>query len=122
MKEILVKQTQLIHPSERILWVEENDPRGENWGSWVINVNGSVADDFAGSNFEDSPAVFHLNSSTFSWADGHSAGRKWMDAATIAYAANSDPSGSKYNSPPPAAQTPNDITFIKHAYAFSLNP
>ena len=121
-KEILVKQTQLIHPSERILWVEENDPRGENWGTWVINVYGTVADDFAGSSFVDSPAVFHLNSSTFSWADGHATARKWMDAATIAYAGDSDFTGSKYGKPPSAADTPHDITFIKHAYAFSLNP
>jgi prepilin-type N-terminal cleavage/methylation domain-containing protein/prepilin-type processing-associated H-X9-DG protein len=121
-KEILATRTQLMHPSERILWVEENDPRGENWGTWVIYVNGTVANDFAGSSFVDSPAVFHLNSSTFSWADGHASGRKWQDAATIAYAGDSDPSGSKYGSPPSAAQTPHDITFIKHAYAFSLNP
>jgi hypothetical protein len=70
----------------------------------------------------DSPAVFHLDSSTFSWADGHSTARKWKDAATIAYAGDSDPSGSKYGKAPSAAQTPNDINFIKHAYAFSLNP
>ena len=121
-KEILVKQTQLQHPSERILWVEENDPRGENWGSWVIQVNGTVADDFAGSVFVDSPAVFHLNASTFSWADGHSSGRKWADAATIAYAGDSDFAGTKYSKAPTAAQTPRDIAFVKHAYAFSLNP
>jgi prepilin-type N-terminal cleavage/methylation domain-containing protein len=29
-KQILIKRSQLMHPSERILWVEENDPRGEN--------------------------------------------------------------------------------------------
>jgi prepilin-type N-terminal cleavage/methylation domain-containing protein len=121
-KEILVLRSQLMHPSERILWVEENDPRGENWGTWVINVHGTAANDWAGSNFEDSPAVFHLQSSTFSWADSHASARKWQDAATIAYAGDSDPSGSKYNNPPPATQTPHDIAFIKHAYAFSLNP
>ena len=121
-KEILVKRSQLMHPSERILWVEENDPRGENWGTWVIDMLGTVANDFAGSTFLDSPAVFHLNSSSFSWADGHAAGRKWMDAATMKYAGDTDASGSKYSSPPTAAATPRDITFIKHAYAFSLNP
>ena len=121
-KEILVKRNQLMRPSEKILWVEENDPRGENWGTWVINVFGTAANDWAGSTFVDSPAVFHLSSSTFSWADGHATGRKWMDAATIAYAGDSDFSGSKYSSPPPAAKTLRDITFIKRAYAFTLNP
>jgi prepilin-type N-terminal cleavage/methylation domain-containing protein/prepilin-type processing-associated H-X9-DG protein len=121
-KEILAVRTQLMHPSERILWVEENDPRGENWGTWVIYVNGTAANDWAGSSFVDSPAVYHLNSSTFSWADGHATARKWMDAATVAYASDSNPSGSKYSNPPSAAQTARDIAFIKHAYAFSLNP
>jgi prepilin-type N-terminal cleavage/methylation domain-containing protein/prepilin-type processing-associated H-X9-DG protein len=121
-KEILASRTQLIHPSERILWVEENDPRGENWGSWVIYVGGTAANDWAGSSFVDSPAIFHLNSSTFSWADGHATGRKWQDPATIAYAGDSDFSGSKYGNAPSAAQTVHDITFIKHAYGFSLNP
>ncbi len=121
-KEILVSRTQLMHPSERILWVEENDPRGENWGTWVIFVSGTADNDWAGTSFVDSPAVFHLNSSTFSWADGHSTARKWQDAATIAYAGDSDYSGTKYGNPPTAAQTPHDIAFIKHAYAFTLNP
>jgi len=121
-KEILASRNQLMRPSETILWVEENDPRGENWGTWVINVAGTLANDWAGSTFLDSPAVFHLSSSTFSWADGHATGRKWQDAATIAYAGDSDFSGSKYGTAPSAAQTPRDIAFIKHAYAFTLNP
>ena len=119
---IINTRTQLLHPSERILWVEENDPRGENWGTWVLNFYGSAANDFAGTTFIDSPAVFHGTSSTFSWADGHATSRRWLDSATIKYAADSAPSGSKYGSPPPAASTARDITFVKHAYASKINP
>lgn len=122
LNKILTRRAQLLHASERILWMEENDPRGENWGTWVINLNGAPANDFAGSQFIDSPAVYHGTSSTFSWADGHASSRKWVDPATIAYASDSDPSGSKYSNPPSAAQTPHDITFIKHAYASKDNP
>ena len=122
MNRILTRRAQVLHPSEKILWMEENDPRGENWGTWVINLNGSAANDFAGSQFVDSPAVFHGTSSTFSWADGHASSRKWIDPATIAYASDSDPSGSKYSNPPSAAATVHDITFIKHAYASKDNP
>jgi prepilin-type N-terminal cleavage/methylation domain-containing protein len=121
-KNIITRRGQVLHPSDKILWMEENDPRGENWGTWVINLNGTAANDFAGSTFVDSPAVFHGQSSTFSWADGHSSGRKWVDAATINYASDSDPSGSKYGSPPSAAQTVHDITFVKHAYVCKDNP
>jgi hypothetical protein len=119
---LLTKRSQLLHPSERMLWVEENDPRGENWGTWVLNLSGTVANDFAGTTFVDSPAVFHVDGSTFSWGDGHSSSRRWLDGATIAYAANSDPSGSKYGNPPSAAKTPRDVAFVKHAYAFAGNP
>jgi len=119
---LLSKRSQVMHPSQRILWMEENDPRGENWGTWVVNLYGTAANDFVGTTFIDSPAVFHIDSSTFSWADGHSSSRRWLDSATITYASDSDPSGSKYNNPPSAAQTLRDITFVKRAYAFSANP
>jgi prepilin-type N-terminal cleavage/methylation domain-containing protein len=120
--KILSRRAHLLHPTERILWMEENDPRGENWGTWVIDMGGSPANDFAGSTFVDSPAVFHGASSTFSWADGHSSSRRWQDAATIKYASDSDPSGSKYGSPPSEAQTKHDISFVKHAYVSKDNP
>jgi hypothetical protein len=119
---IITKRTQLATPSQRILWVEENDPRGENWGTWVLNYGGNAANDFASTTFLDSPAIFHGSASTFSWGDGHATSRKWLDAATIKYAADSDYSGSKYGNPPSAAATPRDIVFIKHAYASKLNP
>ncbi len=32
------KQTSFVHTSERYLWVEENDPRGENIGSRFLNA------------------------------------------------------------------------------------
>ncbi len=119
---ILTRKAHVQHPSERILWMEENDPRGENLGTWVINLNGTPANDFAGTTFMDSPAVFHGQSSTFSWADGHSSSRKWIDPATTSYASDSDPSGSKYGNPPSEASTIDDITFVKHAYVSKDNP
>ena len=122
LAKLITKRSQVMHPSDKVLWVEENDPRGENWGTWVMNVTGTPANDFVGTTFVDSPAVFHGVSSTFSWSDGHASSRRWLDAATIAYAANSDPSGSKYNNPPSAAQTPRDAVFMRHAYASLDNP
>src|SRR5882724_11914026 len=119
---ILTRRTQLLHPSERILWMEENDPRGENLGTWVMDLRGTPTNDFVGTTFMDSRAVFHGQSSTFSWADGHSSGRKWLDAATINYAKDSDPSGTKYGNPPSETSTIHDITFVKHAYGSKDNP
>jgi prepilin-type N-terminal cleavage/methylation domain-containing protein len=117
--EILTKRNQLIHPSAKLMFVEENDPRDENWGTWVMEVNGNSANYWSGTGFVDSPAVFHIDSSTFSWTDGHASARRWLDPATIAYAASMDP--NKYSSIPGSGSTPRDVPFLAQAYPFTGN-
>jgi prepilin-type N-terminal cleavage/methylation domain-containing protein len=117
--EILTKRTQLLHPSEKLLFVEENDPRDENWGTWVMGINGSALNNWAGSTLVDSPAVFHVSSSSFSWTDGHASARRWLDPATVAYAGSMDP--NKYANIPGAAATIHDVSFLTKAYPFVGN-
>jgi prepilin-type N-terminal cleavage/methylation domain-containing protein/prepilin-type processing-associated H-X9-DG protein len=114
----LSKQTEVTHPSERMLWVEECDPRGENVGSWMI-AQGRPPD-FASAQIVDSPAVFHGDGSTFSWADGHSSKRKWHDSALIKYAASMDK--NKYGTGPSIAQAPRDVFFLANSYPSKVNP
>jgi prepilin-type processing-associated H-X9-DG protein len=109
----------LSSPSEKLLFVEENDPRDENWGTWVMSVHGNAGNLWAGTALVDSPAVFHVNSSSFSWADGHASARQWLDAAAINYAASMDP--NKYGSSPSAAATARDVSFLVRAYPFKGN-
>jgi prepilin-type N-terminal cleavage/methylation domain-containing protein/prepilin-type processing-associated H-X9-DG protein len=118
-REILTKRPQLTHPTDKFLFIEENDPRDENWGTWVMGVSGTSANSWSGTTWVDSPAVFHVNSSTFSYADGHAAPHRWLDAATIAYAGSMDP--GKYGNIPTAKQTARDVAFAIRAYAFSGN-
>ncbi|MBC8095988.1 MAG: hypothetical protein H7Y43_09260 [Akkermansiaceae bacterium] len=47
--EIITRQSQIKRPSEKMIFVEENDPRQENWGTWVMNINGVAANQWAGS-------------------------------------------------------------------------
>ena len=110
--------SELKRPSERFLWVEENDPRGENLGSWIMDAGAPPA--FSTAALIDSPAVFHGNSSTFSYADGHSGNHRWVDAATIKYAASMDP--NKYGSRPGGNLTKNDGFWLANQYATRLNP
>jgi prepilin-type N-terminal cleavage/methylation domain-containing protein/prepilin-type processing-associated H-X9-DG protein len=114
----LYKMSALLHPSARMLWVEENDPRGENLGSWEFQ--GSYPPLFPSAAFIDSPAVFHGNGSTFSWADGHATMHTWQDAATKTFAASMNP--NKSASPPPFSQVPNDVIFVANGYATKYNP
>jgi prepilin-type processing-associated H-X9-DG protein len=109
----------LLHPSGRFLWVEENDPRGENLSSW--DMHPGVPPVFSAAIFVDSAAAWHGNSSTLSWADGHAESHRWLDGATIAYALNMDP--NKYFGPTlTTAQCPHDLPYLANGYATKLNP
>jgi len=119
-KAVFYKTTQISHPSDRFLWVEENDPRGENLGSWIMNQNGTQANGFMGSSWIDSPAAFHGQTSSFNWADGHASMRKWVDPATIAYARSMDQ--NKYGNSPSATQVKNDAPWAARGYASAINP
>jgi prepilin-type N-terminal cleavage/methylation domain-containing protein/prepilin-type processing-associated H-X9-DG protein len=117
-KAELYKRTGLEHPSDRFLWVEENDSRGENGGSWGFASSGPPA--FQLSKLVDSGAVFHNTSGTFSWADGHASNHKWLDDAAVAFAASTDP--KKYQSAPAFVQAPRDALFLAQGYATAVNP
>ncbi len=82
----LLKRNDLKRPSDRFLWTEGADGRGENLGSWNLANYGTPALGFSDAQFGDSPADFHGGAASFSYADGHAAMRKWLDATTIAYA------------------------------------
>jgi prepilin-type N-terminal cleavage/methylation domain-containing protein/prepilin-type processing-associated H-X9-DG protein len=117
----ITRQSALRHPSERFLWAEENDPRGENQSSWAMNPG--TAPGFTDSAFVDSVAAWHGATSTFSWADGHAESHKWLDGPTIAYALSNDPA-KYFNSSlaPKYAQSPRDLFFLANAFATQSNP
>jgi prepilin-type N-terminal cleavage/methylation domain-containing protein len=108
----LFKTTELKHPADRMLFVEENDPRtvtvagftfGENAGPWELLHSWTITDNPQppqNIQFWDSPACYHIVNSTFSFCDGHATGRRWINNDTIAYA-NSMNTG-KFSSPPAA--------------------
>jgi prepilin-type processing-associated H-X9-DG protein len=83
-KPYLTKRTQVMHPSERFIWVEGADGRGENVGSWLMTP-GTPALNFSDAIFGDSPAAFHTATANFNFCDGHVENHKWLDATTIAY-------------------------------------
>jgi prepilin-type N-terminal cleavage/methylation domain-containing protein/prepilin-type processing-associated H-X9-DG protein len=124
----IVKQSAILHPSRKYLWIEENDPRGENRGSWVLKKAGTATatPPFSDAAMEDSVAAWHGDNSTFSFADGHTESHKWLDGANIAFAANMNPKKyGPYYVPPSAptyAQAPHDVYFLANGYATQENP
>jgi prepilin-type N-terminal cleavage/methylation domain-containing protein/prepilin-type processing-associated H-X9-DG protein len=113
----ITKETAIQHPSERYLWVEENDPRGETQGSWLL-VAGSPPD-FSTVAFNDRVASWHGRSSTFNWADGHAENHRWLDGPTITFALDMRPS---VPSKPTLIQCPHDLIFLAKGYPTKLNP
>jgi len=116
---VFYKTSELRRLSEKFLWVEENDPRGENLGSWIMNQSGSAATGFAGSTWIDSPAAFHGTSSSFNWADGHASMHKWVNPATVAYAQSMNQ--GKYGASPSAAQVKDDAPWAAKGFATLIN-
>jgi prepilin-type processing-associated H-X9-DG protein len=118
------KRNQVLHGSERIVWAEGADGRGENVGSWQM-ANYGAAPNFTGAQFLDSPAAFHVTSASFSFADGHAEMHKWLDQTTISYA--NDPSLNK-DAPPSVSQSAaqagsaRDQTWVAARYPTLNNP
>ena len=74
------KMTEIRNPAMSMVFVEEQDPRNENLGTWVINVPTGWVDPFA---------VAHGNDSSFSFADGHAVNHTWKDVGTLKATRNS---------------------------------
>ena len=112
----LSKATQIRHTAERFLWVEEDDVRGDNEGSWWFDP-GSLSPYGAGPlAWVDCPAVYHVTSSTFSFTDGHAESRRWVGGNTIALAK----AGAAH---PTASPNPNpDLVFVAKGCLGVENP
>jgi len=116
----LVKRSQIMHPTERYIWVEGADMRGENVGSWTMNP-GSVAANFSDAMWVDSPAAFHITSATFNFCDGHAEVHKWLNAETIKWAASTS---SNKDGQPGAANTGSSLDrgWMGARFATTANP
>jgi len=105
------QDSQMKHPSNMMLWTEENDTRNssltapdgthvtENEGTWEPFHPGGAAGGDApnpgssppftsmlgggATGWYDGPACYHIASSSFSFGDGHSENHRWTDQPTI---------------------------------------
>ena len=63
-------------PTETLAFLEEADPRGRNFGTWVMNV-------LPASSWVDVVGMFHQESTVFSFADGRVERKEWRDRMLI---------------------------------------
>jgi prepilin-type N-terminal cleavage/methylation domain-containing protein len=106
----ITKRSQLLHPSQRFLWVEEcasqtvpadGQTCGENQRTWDMR-EGTPSINFVDKEWGDSPAAFHVVNSTFNFADGHAEPHKWLSGSVIAFANSMNP--NKYVKTPPGIE------------------
>jgi prepilin-type N-terminal cleavage/methylation domain-containing protein/prepilin-type processing-associated H-X9-DG protein len=84
LANVIYKESQILHPDARMMWLEEADPRpnlanppfAENLGSFIMNLGTPPA--FANASWLDFPAVNHGAKSTMNFVDGHAEGHKWV--------------------------------------------
>ena len=110
----IMKAGGIRNASARFLWVEENDYRGDNIGSWEMNFNAAT---HSSSTWVDCPAVYHVTSSTFNFADGHAESHKWMGGNTRHGATLGD--HSQMNSP---SVDTTDVGYVAEGFPCQENP
>ncbi len=124
---LLYKESDLKHPSDRIVFVEEMDSRGENENAWDFNLGPAGVGgggSFLGSQWVDSPASYHGSASTFNFGDGHAVARKWLLPDTVNMAQSTDTSTSDgvkfYHIPNPPNNS--DVMWVAYAFPCVINP
>jgi len=103
-----LRQSEVTHPSDSLSFLEESDPRGYNWGTWVIDVQPAVR-------WVDPFSVYHGDSSSLGFADGHAEIRRWTDAQ-ILNAARQSGRGVQSFFPPGASDTNPDYVWVHYRY------
>jgi prepilin-type N-terminal cleavage/methylation domain-containing protein len=116
----IYKRSAITRPSDKFIWTEGADMRGENLGSWFIN-SGTLTPGFPTATFADSPAAFHVTSSIFNFCDGHAESHKWLDGDTVILANSLDP--AKDTGAGPGHSSPNqDASWVAAHNAGNQNP
>jgi len=120
----LYKRSDVQHPSDRFIFMEEFDSRGENESSWSFNLDGTWENGYLGSSWVDSPAAFHIDSCTLSWIDGHVTSRRWLLLDTVNFALSTDTGKFGHAPPPPYDQCPKnaDMRFVASGFCNGTNP
>jgi len=103
--EVAHKYTEIKNAPSKLVFVEDQDDRGWNMGSWVLRPDGD--------RWTDSLGLWHVDSGTLAFADGHAERHKWRDRRTIEYFRNPYDFSFEHSTP----DDPNpDLRFVQKAY------
>jgi prepilin-type N-terminal cleavage/methylation domain-containing protein/prepilin-type processing-associated H-X9-DG protein len=100
-KRAVTKYTEIKSPVSKYVFVEDDDPRKWNMGSWVLNPTGDT--------WLDPLSIRHNKRSTLGWADGHAEVHRWLDERTIEMSENGQFGAVQPGNP--------DLKFMQEGYA-----
>lgn len=101
------KITEIPSPSSRLVFLEEEEAGGSNWGSWILPANPGTF------TWWDPIAVWHSKSSTdLGFADGHAERHFWKDQSTM-YMAETQTQGV---APNVGAGEGEDLRYMRRIY------
>ncbi len=100
----------LESPATRYVFVEEADPRGVNMGSWQMNPGSKT--------WVDPLAMWHEESTTLGFADGHAEVRRWHDQSLIDWCRKAmEKQGFAFYMTPPADEQ-EDIEYMAQGFPY----
>lgn len=99
--------TEIVNPGNKYVFVENNDLRAWNMGSWIMNYISPYS-------WGDPLSVWHDRRSTLGFADGHSEMHRWVDDSTIQMAEQ----GWGVSVP---ADEGTDLTYMARGYIPKIN-
>lgn len=98
------KVNEIKLPALRMVFLEEEEADGANWGSWILSLPPTYT-------WWDPISIWHSKSSTnFGFADGHAAKRHWVDQSTLDMAEDQTLGKAPY---PGEGE---DLEYIRNAY------
>jgi prepilin-type N-terminal cleavage/methylation domain-containing protein/prepilin-type processing-associated H-X9-DG protein len=105
-----LKDFQITSPTMTMVFIEEADPRSYNNGTWAMNT--------VPPGWVDTFAVFHGESSTVSFADGHAEAHKWLEGGTIKAARDSANGIASFYWSAGTPQSNRDFRWVFDRYRF----
>ena len=115
--------TSVVNPVSTFFFREDDDSRGFNLGTWVLNwqLNTPTPAPYAhpqSFTWEDPVPMYHGNVSTASFVDGHAEPYTWGDRAIITYGLFIAGGGSTVFNPPNPPNYTVDYEYVYQNYRF----
>lgn len=112
--DVIMKFGKIRNPSSKMILLSEADPE-TNWGSWVMNYRPGM--NIKSATWHELVAVWHNDSSTFTFADGHAEKHKWKDNLTIELSLIYRPAGEFGNYTGRMMTERTDIEYMVEIYS-----